>query len=78
MLHCALRTRNLDWRRHQLGFSSGLRHPKRFKAWRWEEQLADFYGEVDSFDVAENAGWLLCAQQRVEWKSREADFSRFQ
>ena len=71
MLRTALRTRNLAWwryrqKRHHCKWS-GV-HPRRFNAWRWESQLANFYGESEALNCNENVGWLLRAQSREEWK----------
>ena len=67
----ALRTRCLSWWRfRQARYQSrhdGL-HPKRFKVWRWESQLTEFYGEVEEKDLYENVGWMLQAQFRDPWK----------
>ena len=38
-LYSLLRTRNLEWWRAQQDNPLGMRHPRRFFPWRWEEQL---------------------------------------
>ena len=72
-----LRTRCLSWWRfRQNRYSSrhdGL-HPKRFKTWRWESQLTSFFGEVELENCARNAGWMLQAQERENWKERRPFF----
>ena len=74
----ALRTRNLAWWRYQQERHnckwSGV-HPRRFKAWRWEAQLSNFYGESAAQTVDENVGWLLRAQGREQWKLASANFA---
>ena len=71
ILSQALRTRNLAWWRfHQSRYENrrdGL-HPKRFRAWRWEAQLVDVYGETENADTSSNSGWLERAQDRDAWR----------
>ena len=43
--------------------------------WRWESQLADFYGEVAADNPIEtNVGWMGLAQDRAHWKLNEELF----
>ena len=72
----SLRTRCLAWWRHfqQHGL---IRHKKRFNAWRWEAQMADFYGEASSLFVDESVGWMAAAQDRHSWKSKEDAFASY-
>ena len=51
-----------------------VKHPGRFKPWRWEQQLADKYGDAMSFFQDENVGWLLAAQHREAWRNLEDAF----
>ena len=74
----ALRTRNLAWWRdaqQMHGTKRGGVHPARFKAWRWESQLAAFYGEAEGGELEQNYGWMVSAQDRTIWKSNEVRFS---
>ena len=77
LLEVALRTRCLAWWRYnQARYHSrhdGL-HPRRFKAWRWESQLVEFYGDCESSDAFANAGWMLKAQSRDAWKASAQAF----
>jgi hypothetical protein len=43
-------------------------HPKRFRAWRWEQQLVIFYGEIEEEFILNNAGWLERAQNKEHWR----------
>ena len=71
----ALRTRSLSWWRF-FQKTGGQPHPKKFKAWRWEEQLAAHYGEVASVFVDENVGWMQLAQDRCAWKMSGDAFAK--
>ena len=67
-----VRCRSLQWwrwrqARHTCKWS-GV-HPKRFKASRWESQLADAHGDGCAEFVTDNTGWLLKAQCRGEWRN---------
>jgi len=51
-------------------------HPKHFKAWRWESQVAEYYGESELFKQSNGSlcpptavGWMCAAQQRDTWKA---------
>ena len=69
-----LRLRNLAWWRDCQ--SRGiLAHKCRFKAWRWEHQLEDFYGQSKSLFMDENVGWLAYAQCRSTWRDAQKAFS---
>lgn len=75
----ALRCRGMQWWRwrqaqHHDKWSGP--HPKRFKAWRWEEQLSKPYGDGYSENSDDNTGWLLAAQNRQQWKAMEMAFAR--
>lgn len=76
----ALRCRGLQWWRwrqqqHKLTKNKWTGpHPRRYKLYRWEEQLAQHYGEGYSEDIASNTGWLLTAQDRERWRERSASF----
>ena len=71
LLRAALRSRCLAWWRYRQARHrskhEGL-HPKRFKAWRWESQMTDFFGEAEAEDPFSNVGWMLQAQERKTWK----------
>ena len=70
----ALRTKSLAWWRHCQ--SKGIcSHPGRFKAWRWEQQLMDSYGEANTLCLDENVGWLAKAQCRSTWRSEQTTFA---
>ena len=69
----ALHTRSLAWWRAFQG-KQLLKHPQRFYAWRWEEQLTSHYGEEASFFIDEAVGWMRHAENRVTWKSLERAF----
>ena len=75
LAHDALRTRSLGWWRHFQNTGS-LAHPRRFHVWRWESQLAEFYGEAPCLFIDENVGWMAAAQSRSEWRSQADDFAR--
>ena len=79
ILALALRTRNLAWWRwHQSRHQSrhdGL-HPKRFKAWRWEQQLVDGYGAAEQPDIFANEGWLEAANERAAWRTTRMNFCK--
>ena len=78
-LASALRSRAVQWWRfkqaHHRCKWSGV-HPKRFKAWRWEDQLCRCYGDGYAELVQENTGWWLSAQDRSTWKESEQSFSK--
>ena len=74
-LNEALRTRGLAWWR-AMQVQGLFPHPARFKAWRWEEQLEEFYGKSRSIFIDENTGWMLLAQDRTSWKALETQFAR--
>ena len=74
-LRDALRTRCLAWWRFQQGERAEERHPKRFRAWRSEDQLEQYYGEGATADSNVNVGWMLVAQDRELWKSWEANYT---
>ena len=72
VLKTALRTRCLSWWR----FFQHPRYPlhtQRFgRPHRWEEQLEQFYGESRCDQpLTNNSGWMLIAQNRHLWKSKE-------
>ena len=69
----ALCTRSLSWWRY---FQNAklMSHPARFAAWRWESQLADFYGESAQLFVDEMSGWMQLANDRRAWKGKEDAF----
>ena len=71
----ALRTRSLAWWRHfqQVG---AFKHPARFRAWRWEQQLVSYYGKAKSPFIDENVGWLEKAQDRVFWRTQRDLFAK--
>ena len=46
-LSAALHTRCIAWWRYRQERHLVM-HPRRFKTWRWESQLADYYGEAQS------------------------------
>ena len=78
IIKLALRTRCLSWWRFMQSTHSNKRtgvHPKRFKAWRWESQLVQHYGEVGSQNTFENIGWMLAAQDRNAWRTSGALFA---
>ena len=73
----ALRTRCLSWWRFQQEAHKGERyglHPRRFKAWRWEQQLVDGYGTVEQPNIFINDGWLEAAADRTSWKASRRNF----
>ena len=72
----ALRTRCLAWWRY-MQHRKLMKHPQRFKAWRWEQQLVDFFGEVEGVFVDDDKGWMLLAQNRAAWRDSERAFSLF-
>ena len=79
LLSTTLHTRCLSWWRFQQARYQSRHdgiHPKRFKTWRWESQLTEYYGEVESEDAAENVGWMLLAQNRDTWKGSLEAFLR--
>ena len=49
-------------------------HSRHFTAWRWEEQLASYYGEVEAEDIQTNVGRMLAAQNRDKWKEQSTGF----
>ena len=70
----ALRTRPLAWWRfHQANES--VVHPRKFKAWRWEQQIVDHYGEASTPFLDESVGWMLVAQDRAAWRANESAFA---
>ena len=74
----AVRTRCLAWWRHtqKRHFDKSRSvHPARFKAWRWEAQLVEFYGETESIEFDNNVGWMLEAQNRESWRKSEKKFA---
>ena len=73
----ALRTRCLAWWRYSQE-QGAKRHPARFEAWRWEEQLTSFYGDAVSHDAYSYVGWILEAQDRGMWKRLESNFAAMQ
>ena len=70
----ALRTRSLAWWRHFQGRRL-VKHPGRFAARRWEEQLVAYYGEANSVFVDEDVGWMLACQDRGVWRSHKEQFA---
>ena len=70
----ALRTRPLAWWRFMQ--RCGRKHPQRFHAWRWEQQLTDAYGEAESPFVDESVGWMALATSRRAWRSLADAFSK--
>ena len=74
----ALRTRGMQWWRWAQDNESKVNwgvHPKRFKCWRWESQVADIYGEGCAASKGANTGWLATAQDRLAWKKAEKRFA---
>ena len=74
LLYDALRTRSIQWWR-ECQARKVMLHPRRFKAWRWEEQLVTHFGVSRSFFIDENTGWLLKAQGRQVWQAVRHEFS---
>ena len=70
----ALRTRSLAWWRF-FQSTKALRHPKRFNAWRWEDQLEQVYGQSSSVFIDINVGWMAIAQDRQRWRHCEEAFA---
>ena len=75
----ALRARGMQWWRwaqtnHFDKKWTGV-HPKRFKVWRWESQVAEIYGDGYAEDTLSNTGWLAAAQSRSSWKEGEKAYS---
>ena len=70
----ALRTRSLAWWR---AFQERkiLKHPRRFKVWRWESQLTQYYGERKSIFIDEDVGWMAVAQSRSKWRESGESFA---
>ena len=75
-LSSALHTRCIAWWRYRQQRHL-VQHPRRFKTWRWESQLADYYGEAQTVNAYANVGWMLQAQQRNLWKDMEDVFAIF-
>ena len=63
----ALRTRSMSWWR-QFQSTGAFSHPRRFRAWRWEQQLTAYYGEAETVFIDENVGWMEIAQNRDMWR----------
>jgi len=63
------------WRFHQKRHL--VTHPHRYKTWRWESQLFDYYGEAEAANAFANVGWMLQAQQRSDWREMEDVFAIF-
>ena len=74
VVHDALRTRSLGWWRYFQNHHL-IRHPAPFRAWRWESQLTEFYGEIPTLFLDENVGWMALAQSRRDWKANEEKFA---
>ena len=74
VVYDALRTRSLGWWRHFQRHHL-VRHPARFRPWRWESQFTDFYGESATVLLDENVGWMLLAQSRDDWKAMGKTFA---
>ena len=72
----ALRTRHIAWWRG-MQRRGGIKHPQRFHVWRWEQQLVDFYGEVETIFTDDDVGWFLRAASRQEWKAMRDAFAAF-
>ena len=74
----SLRARCLAWWRfRQYRYHSkwdGL-HPKRFNPRRWEAQLVQHYGEAEVQNPDNDAGWILAAQGREDWRAGEQTFA---
>ena len=74
----AMRCRGMQWWRWRQGQHhckwTGV-HPQRFRAWRWQSQIANVYGDGYAENHLDNTGWLAQAQQRNDWKSMELDFA---
>ena len=73
LVHC----RSLQWwrwrqERHTCKWT-GV-HPARFKASRWEAQLAVRYGDGKAESPEENTGWLAMTQDRTAWQQLGASF----
>ena len=67
----AVRCRSIQWwrwrqERHTCKWS-GV-HPQRFKASRWEGQLAALHGDGCAEHVWDNSGWWAHAQDRHAWR----------
>ena len=43
--------------------------------WRWESQLAEFHGEVESNDIGADVGWMALAHERSAWRNIEANLA---
>ena len=69
----AMRTRSLAWWR-QFQSTGTFSHPRRFRAWRWEQQLTAYYGEAKSVFIDDNVGWMETAQRRDIWKMQRQLF----
>jgi len=70
----AFETRSMQWWR-ECQARGIFTHPRRFKAWRWEEQFTSFYGESRSFFLDEDTGWRQLTLDRSEWRTLAAPFS---
>ena len=71
-LAAIVRCRSLQWwrwrqERHHDKWT-GV-HPQRFKASRWESQLAAIGGDGNAEFPLDNSGWWLAAQDRQSWKA---------
>ena len=75
-LSAALHTRCIAWWRYRQERHL-VAHPRRFKTWRWESQLTDYYGEAQTVNAYANVGWMLQAQQRNLWRDMEDVFAIF-
>ena len=74
LLWDALRTRRLAWWRYHQFRSAQSMHQRRFHAWRWEAQIADFLGEGESNDPSSPVGWMQRALDRSGWKRTLSTF----
>ena len=75
VLHVALRTRNLYWWRAQQCLLGGVRHPKRFKSWRWETQICEWYDQFAGALGEDHVDWLALTSDRALWKANEELFA---
>ena len=71
----ALRTRSMAWWR-QFQSTRAFSHPRRFRAWRWEEQLTAFYGEARTVFIDDDVGWMGKAQARNSWRQDRTAFAQ--
>ena len=78
-LSSAVRCRSMQWWRWKQSVHSSMHgavHPRRFKLFRWEEQLCRAHGEGSAEAPTASTGWLGLAQDRSLWKAAENAFSK--